>query len=683
MLLSVLHKSNPLSSGAIVFAGSTSGTSGTTDGNGTAARFNSPSRIVSDSSGNFYVSDTSNHAIRKITRTGVVTSYFGTPGTAGSTTSTLNSPRGLAFDASNNLYIADFSNSRVICVPNGSSTGTVVATNIYNVEEIATNSNGSEMVFQTTATSRANLIQYRNGVVEGTISRTYNTASITCRTDGVFYYSSTVGQENNQIGFYKMLLTQPVTYNFQIYALAQQAGTVDGIPYPATIETVGNPANSGVVQGSTFTISGYGAGSKLNGFVASVTAVNPITYQSLSQGRGLIEFNFVGWLNDYPVGVPTGRPTIAGGTSNFDIIGVGWDSGIVPWQGGSNLPSAPNQALRMNFYLKNTKYNPALPDIPHTGLTGPGPLALSEIKLSVFEGNFTIYNGTFSGYIYDYPPYNYTVSSTNNYTTSHTITNVSLSSNASDLSNAYITGPTIEYGTFITAYTPSTGAFTTNKPFRSLGNSEFTIDLIAGVEPNVTHSFTGVDVNNLYVGMIIRGGGIKEGVDIIEISPTSKISGTITTRFPFTVDSLAPSHTLSASYEISKWIGGATRLVVVTFNSTLFPSGAGGGSAVNPICSVTTINNNPTSVEINGGLYGTYIKNLQFSKTDNTTLYASPQSGGGITRYSLSGNSITTVETLGEVPNVDSFALLPVVSQIIPAVPQPSSNNIQIYEEIY
>ena len=61
MLLSAIHKSNPLSAGGAVFAGSLAGTSGNSNATGSNARFSAPSRVVSDSNGNFYVSDTSNH----------------------------------------------------------------------------------------------------------------------------------------------------------------------------------------------------------------------------------------------------------------------------------------------------------------------------------------------------------------------------------------------------------------------------------------------------------------------------------------------------------------------------------------------------------------------------------------------------------------------------------------------
>ena len=90
------------------------GTWGTTNGTGTSARFNYPYHVVIDSDENLYVSDFNNHKIRKITSSGVVTTYAGS-GSAGSangtgTAATFDNPRGLAIDANDNIYVADFDN---------------------------------------------------------------------------------------------------------------------------------------------------------------------------------------------------------------------------------------------------------------------------------------------------------------------------------------------------------------------------------------------------------------------------------------------------------------------------------------------------------------------------------------------------------------------------------------------
>ena len=91
-------------------------TPGKTDGDGSAARFTFPSGVSVDGSGNVYVSDKSNHLIRKITTTGVVSTLAGsTYGFAdgNGAAANFNSPFGIVLDATGNLYVSDRNNSRI------------------------------------------------------------------------------------------------------------------------------------------------------------------------------------------------------------------------------------------------------------------------------------------------------------------------------------------------------------------------------------------------------------------------------------------------------------------------------------------------------------------------------------------------------------------------------------------
>jgi len=81
---------------------------GSLDGTGAAARFDTPLGITTDSAGNVYVADTNNHTIRKITPAGETSTVVGVAGSAGFTPGflpgQLSSPTGVAISGTS-LYI--------------------------------------------------------------------------------------------------------------------------------------------------------------------------------------------------------------------------------------------------------------------------------------------------------------------------------------------------------------------------------------------------------------------------------------------------------------------------------------------------------------------------------------------------------------------------------------------------
>lgn len=102
--------------GAVTTFAGTAGLSGSANGNGATARFNLPTGLAIDGTGNVYVSDTTNNLIRKITATGDVTTLAGLDGVSGSQDGTggtafFNHPNGLTIDSAGNLYVADTGNS--------------------------------------------------------------------------------------------------------------------------------------------------------------------------------------------------------------------------------------------------------------------------------------------------------------------------------------------------------------------------------------------------------------------------------------------------------------------------------------------------------------------------------------------------------------------------------------------
>ena len=112
------HKIRKLDASSTVSTIAGSGTLGYLDGTGLGTRFYYPAAMAIDSNDNLFIADYSNHCIRKITPLGVVSTYAGIGGSSGNIDGNIavakfNGPTGLCFDNIGNLYIADYNNNKI------------------------------------------------------------------------------------------------------------------------------------------------------------------------------------------------------------------------------------------------------------------------------------------------------------------------------------------------------------------------------------------------------------------------------------------------------------------------------------------------------------------------------------------------------------------------------------------
>jgi sugar lactone lactonase YvrE len=214
-----------------VFAG---GTMGFVNGTGAAAQFNQPYAITIDPAGNLYVGDRINHAIRKITPAGVVTTLAGN-GSAGNvngtgSTAMFNEPLGVAVDASGNVYVADYANgslrkvtaagvvTTLTSIPfifgvTADAAGNVYCAEYFNHQVSKYSSAGAYTVIAGQAGSNGNVDAV------GTVARFTVPAGISVDASGNLYITETV---NNKI--------RKITGTGAVTTIAgNNAGLTDGV----------------------------------------------------------------------------------------------------------------------------------------------------------------------------------------------------------------------------------------------------------------------------------------------------------------------------------------------------------------------------------------------------------------------------------------------------------------------
>ncbi|MCW3094164.1 MAG: hypothetical protein JWP81_5233 [Ferruginibacter sp.] len=121
-------------------AGNGSGGYGGDGGPVSKAQFYHPVGVATDRLGNIFFVDRENHRIRKITNTGIITTFAGNgkPGFSGdgsqAAAARLNLPTSIAADAAGNVFITDYGNARIRKVASNGIISTIAGTGVtgYN-----------------------------------------------------------------------------------------------------------------------------------------------------------------------------------------------------------------------------------------------------------------------------------------------------------------------------------------------------------------------------------------------------------------------------------------------------------------------------------------------------------------------------------------------------------------------
>ena len=119
-----------LPSGLVITLAGFGALAGAVDGNLNAARFNSPRGIAVDGLGSVFIADTVNHTIREINLDGNVSTLAGLARNSGSadgngSSARFNTPIGVAIDESSTIYVADTGNHTIRKISTDGSVGTL------------------------------------------------------------------------------------------------------------------------------------------------------------------------------------------------------------------------------------------------------------------------------------------------------------------------------------------------------------------------------------------------------------------------------------------------------------------------------------------------------------------------------------------------------------------------------
>lgn len=189
---------------ATLFAGPTTAP-GAPDGTGSASPFDKPAGLVADANGNIFLADSDNHAIRRITPDGVVTTYAGTLGVSGYADGPVadakfDFPNAVTIDTSGNLFIGSRSSATIRRISPAGVVSTIVTKEVHSIIAIAVDGagnlfitdSGSEAIHRISSTGVESVFAGQpdsRGGVDGTgaVARFQNPAGMAIDASGNLY----------------------------------------------------------------------------------------------------------------------------------------------------------------------------------------------------------------------------------------------------------------------------------------------------------------------------------------------------------------------------------------------------------------------------------------------------------------------------------------------------------------
>lgn len=184
------------SNGNVTTLAGLAGTTGSADGVGESARFNSAEGVAVDNAGNVYVVDTQNHTLRKITQNGNVTTLAGLVGGNDSidgigSNARFDEPYGVAVGSNGHVYVGDFAKHTVReCIQ-------IVATPIFSP------AGGAYPIAQSVtilcATSNASIYYTTNGSTPTTSSAQHTSDIVVSETTTIKAIAAKDGMANSSV----------------------------------------------------------------------------------------------------------------------------------------------------------------------------------------------------------------------------------------------------------------------------------------------------------------------------------------------------------------------------------------------------------------------------------------------------------------------------------------------------